>query len=157
MVEEEVDVEVEVEVEEEVEVEVEEVEVEGVHYCDKVFELPDRTDESWARCRWSESLSPGSLTECEGGLECEGDCVPWTDWCSARPGSTTEWRCGGLLSSPEVCSHSDFWSARPCGQPGQPAARCTGWWPGQCSSSGTVTQSGRKYLEIFQTENIFNF
>ena len=132
----------------------EEVEVATVHYCDKVFDLPDRTDESWARCRWSESLSPGSLTECEGGLECGGDCVPWADWCPPRPGSTREWRCGGLLSSPEVCSHSDFWAARPCGeQQGQPGARCTGWWPGQCSFSGTVTQSVRKYLEIFP--NIF--
>ena len=124
---------------------------EAVQYCDKVFQLTDRSDESWARCRWSESLSPGSLTECEGGLECGGDCVPWADWCPPRPGSTREWRCGGLLSSPELCSHSDFWAARPCGgeHQGQPGARCKGWWPGQCSFSGTVTQSVRKYLEIF--------
>ena len=63
-----------------------------VHYCDKVFDLPDRTDESWSRCRWSDSLSPGSLTDCEGGLECEGECVHWSDWCPPQPGSSTVWR-----------------------------------------------------------------
>ena len=111
---------------------------EGVRYCDKVFDLVDRTDESWARCRWSDSLSPGSLTDCEGGLECEGECVPWSDWCPPQPGSTTVWRCGGLLSSPELCSNSATWSGRPCGATG---SRCTGWWPGQCSQPGTtVTQ-----------------
>ena len=131
----------------------EEVREESVRYCDKVFDLLDRTDESWGRCRWSDSLSPDSLTDCEGGLECEGECVPWSDWCPPQPGSTTVWRCGGLLSSPELCSHSAFWSGRPCGAPG---SRCRGWWPGQCSQPGTVTHSVRKYLEIFQTENILN-
>ena len=43
----------------------EEAREETVRYCDKVFDLVDRTDESWARCRWSDSLSPGSLTDCE--------------------------------------------------------------------------------------------
>ena len=128
----------------------EEAEDETVRYCDKVFDLLDRTDESWARCRWSERLSPGRLTDCEGGLECEGECVPWPHWCPAQPGSSLVWRCGGLLSSPELCSHSAFWSARPCGQ----LARCTGWWPGQCPMPGNNTQSVsqseniRKYLEL---------
>ena len=108
---------------------------ETVQYCDKVFQLTDRSDESWTRCRWSERLDPASLTECDGGLECEGECVPWSHWCS--PGSSKEWRCGALLSSPEVCSHSALWSGRPCGAPG---SRCTGWWPGQCSLPGTVIQ-----------------
>ena len=112
-----------------------------VRYCDKVFDLPDRTDESWGRCRWSESLNPASLTECEGGLKCSGECVPWQDWCSAQ-GSSTVWQCGSLLSSPQVCGLSAFWSGRPCGAPGEPGgSRCTGWWPGQCSTSGTVCHS----------------
>ena len=109
----------------------------GVRYCNKVFELLDRSDESVARCRWLErergGLTSSQVRLCDGGLECEGECVPWQDWCSPHQGSTTQWRCGALLSSPGLCSNSTFWSGQPCPAPSH---RCAGWWPGQCSEAG---------------------
>ena len=106
-----------------------------VIYCDKKFDLLNRTDESFERCRWLERISPSDLSECEGGLECDGECVPFSDWCRPTTGSRS-WRCGALLYSPELCGNKTFWSGRECGER---EGRCTGWWPGQCSPPGGCT------------------
>ena len=112
-----------------------------LRYCNKVFDLLDRSDESVGTCRWLErqSISTSQLRPCEGGVECEGECVPWSDWCSPEQGSSTARRCGALLSSPRVCQDQTFWAGQPC-----PASshRCTGWWPGQCSQAGDCRDSG---------------
>ena len=114
-----------------------------VRYCNKIFELEDRSDESLARCRWLEreggGLDSSQVRLCDGGLECEGECVPWQDWCSPSQGSSSLWRCGALLSSPLLCSNRTFWSGLPC-----PASshRCSHWWPGQCSEAGQCRDSG---------------
>ena len=74
-----------------------------------------------------EGISCSQLISCQDGLECEGECVPWSDWC--QEGSSRELRCGSLVSSPRLCQSVTFWATKPCPAHHQ---RCTGWWPGQC-------------------------
>ena len=84
-----------------------------VLYCDGVYQLADRTDESEASCLWSsqwmEQELEQDLEECRGsqmeeGLFCRGECVPYRDWCS--PGTQVIALCHLLLviclSSPAI-------------------------------------------------------
>ena len=106
-----------------------------VRYCDRKFDLVNRSDESFERCRWLETMTTSGLSPCEGGVECEGECVPFSEWCTPHTGSLVGWRCGGLVYSPRGCGNETFWRGRLCSDSGQ---RCSGWWPGQCRQPGSV-------------------
>ena len=58
-----------------------------VRYCDRKFDLVNRSDESFERCRWLETMTTSGLSPCEGGVECEGECVPFSEWCTPHTGS----------------------------------------------------------------------
>ena len=98
-----------------------------VLYCDKEYQLWDRSDEAGCRYHDYDTGVLARYEECEGGLVCDGECVPYHAWCQA--GTQERTRCGALLYHHTVCRNTSFWAGRPCGKNG---TRCTGWWPGQC-------------------------
>ena len=102
-------------------------------YCNKVFDLIDRTDESYENCRWLDvnTVSIGDLSQCDGGVICDRECVPYHLWCDPDSGTPEVTTCGAIIYSPDICRNRTFWAEIPCGGRG---SRCGGWWPGQCDT-----------------------
>jgi len=47
-----------------------------------------------------------SMKPCSGGMLCQEECVPFSDWCS--PGTERRWKCGALLQSYSICRFEYF-------------------------------------------------
>ena len=115
-----------------------------VRYCDRIYQLLNRTDESEKNCRFQEALSTPALdivlnnaNECDdiegnAGLICDEECISFRDWCNPEKGTGRITKCGAFLYHKSVCRNNTFWNGKTCGLRGQ---RCSGWWPGQCDFS----------------------
>ena len=108
-----------------------------VKYCDGVYQLINRSDESEQVCGVEDTVLGESKVNLnlhspclsdEEGLLCADECIPYQSWCSSGTEFITN--CGLYLQSPSVCRNNTFWESKTCGKEGK---RCTGWWPGECN------------------------
>ena len=109
-----------------------------LRYCDKVFDLLNRTDESFSTCHWGDTGHVSDLESCPGGVTCGGECVPYHMWCKPEHGTPNLTQCGSLLAAPDTCLNATFWRHFPCDEDPDLdrslARRCSGWWPGECDT-----------------------
>ena len=122
-----------------------------LRYCDKVFDLLNRTDESFSTCRWLEAGHVSELGPCTGGVTCGEECVPYHLWCKPEHGTPHVTRCGARLYSPDTCRNGTFWSRHPCDQDPDTARsrgrRCSGWWPGECDTGAGCRDGSHELTE----------
>ena len=101
-----------------------------LRYCDRVFDLLNRTDESFSTCHWQDTGHVSDLDTCPGGVTCRGQCVPYHLWCKPDHGTPHVTQCGSLLSAPDTCLNKTFWRHQPCDEDPDTARsqarRCSG-------------------------------